>query len=238
MLEFELQNCACLGGCNYPCSPGDLATLSFGSDALSIHLPDGASFSVLYFELVSIDISGPGTTTAGGGFIGGGFGVTGALQGMAIAAVLNALTTKSKIHTFISLITNIGELHLHYDGMEPGALRIALAPIFVTLRRLNPAWRSERLTALQFAQAQGSLSETDFVHLSSRLERATQEAIVPAPPKPTVPSVRRSDAHLAKARTMRGVGFDRTQIADHFQSIGLESADVDYIVRAAFRSAA
>jgi hypothetical protein len=36
---------------------------------------------------------------SGGGFIGGGFGAAGAVEGMAIAAVLNALTTQSGLLT-------------------------------------------------------------------------------------------------------------------------------------------
>ncbi len=182
--DVVLQGCAYLGGCNYPLAAGDLATLSFGSNELSVRLANGASFSVSYFEIASIEISGAGTTTTGGGFIGGGFGVAGALEGMAIATVLNALTTKSKIHTFVSLTTNIGELHMHFGGMEPGALRIALAPIHTTLRKLNPAWRQERLAALQFARVQGSVSELEFERLNERLSQPTREAGVPPPINP------------------------------------------------------
>ena len=238
MHEIVLEECAYLGGCSYPLSPGDLATLSFDTAALSIHLSDGASFSVPYVELASIDISGPGTTTKGGGFIGGGFGVEGALEGMAIATVLNALTTRSKVHTFVSLTTNIGELHLHYGGMEPGALRIALAPVYAILRRLDPAWRQERLAALKFAQTQEVLSEPEFAHLSKRLGEPIKEALIPPPAKPKAPSVGRSDAHLAKARTMRGLGFDRAKVAAHLQSIGLDASDAEDIVQMAFRTAA
>lgn len=233
MHDVVLEACACLGGCGYPLSPGDAATLSFGASALSIRLSDGASFAVPYFELASIDISGPGTTTTGGGFMGGGFGVTGALEGMAIAAVLNALTTKSKVHTFVSLTTNIGELHLHYGGMEPGALRISLAPIYVVLRRLSPAWRKERLAALQFAQMHGAISEAEFAHLKGRLDEPTKEALVPPLAKPKAPT-----AHLAKARAMRSVGLDRAQVADHLQSIGLDASDAEHVVQVVFRGAA
>ena len=184
MHEVVLQGCAYLGGCNYPIAAGDSANLAYGLEELLIRLSDGASFSVPYLELASIEISGPGTLSSGGGFIGGGFGVAGALEGMAIAAVLNALTTKSKIHTFVSLTTNIGELHFHYGSMEPGALRISLASIHATLRRLNPAWRQERVAALQFAQAQGTLSESDVARMVNRLSLPTIEAGAPPPADP------------------------------------------------------
>ncbi len=204
MNEIVLAGCAYLGGCSYPLSPGDVAVLEFGNAALSVRLSDGASFSVPYVELSTIDISGPGTTTTGGGFVGGGFGIQGAIEGMAIATVLNALTTKSKIHTFISLTTNIGEIHVHYGGMEPSALRIALAPIYVAIRRLDPVWYQTRMATLQHAQAQHVLSEADFARLSRRLEVSVKEALVPPPEKPDIPSVENSIASVAKARTTRG----------------------------------
>lgn len=184
MPDTSLKACAYLGGCNYPIAAGDSATLSFGSEVLLIRLTDGTSFSVPYIELASIEVSGPGTLTSGGGFIGGGFGVESALEGMAIAAVLNALTTKSKIHTFVSLTTNIGELHFHYGAMEPGALRIALASVHTTLRRLDPRWRQERVATLQSAQTQGALSEPEFARLTQRLSETTVEVSVPPPANP------------------------------------------------------
>src|SRR4029079_7981506 len=122
--------------------------------------------------------------------------------------------------------------------MEPGALRIALAPIYATLRRLDPVWRQERLAALQFAQAQDVLSEPEFAQLSRRLGEPTKEALIPPPAKPKTSSVGRSEAHLGKARTMRGLGFDRAQVANHLQSIGLDASDAEHIVQVAFRGAA
>jgi hypothetical protein len=53
---------------------------------------------------------------------------------MAIGAALNALTTRTTIFTVLRLETATGELWLGYSGAEPGALRIELAPVYVTLR--------------------------------------------------------------------------------------------------------
>lgn len=184
MHEIVLKGCAYLGGCNYPIAVGDSAILCFGLDEVSIRFADGASFSVPYFELALMEISGPGTLTSGGGFAGGGFGVSGALEGIAIASVLNALTTKSKIHTFVSFTTNIGELHFHYGEMEPAALRIALSQIRTTLRRLSPHWRQERLAGLQFAHTHAALSESELARMTCRLSALTVEAGVPPPAKP------------------------------------------------------
>jgi hypothetical protein len=184
MPEVILKECAYIGGCNYPIAAGDSATLSFGSELLLVRLVDGTSFTMHYIELASIEVSGPGTLTSGGGFIGGGFGVSGALEGMAIATVLNALTKKSKIHTFLSLTTNIGELHFHYGSMEPSALRIALASVHTSLRRMDGAWHQERVAAMKLLQAQGSLSKADFDRLLARLTSPTAEVSVPLPADP------------------------------------------------------
>lgn len=181
MQDLPLQNCAYLGGCNYPIAAGDAVTIIFrDSDAL-IKLADGSSFIVPNVEISSVDISGPGAISTGGGFVGGGFGAAGAIEGIAVATVLNALTTKSKIHTFISITTNIGEIHFHYGGMEPNALRIALAPLFAALRMLNPVWREQRLDILRLAQTKGLLSDSEFTRLSLRLDKYTREEGLPPP---------------------------------------------------------
>lgn len=188
MQDLPLQNCAYLGGCNYPIAAGDAVLLTFRDNNLCVQLADGSSFVVPNVEIASIEISGPGTTTTGGGFIGGGYGAAGALEGIAVAAVLNTLTTKSKIHTFISIITNIGEIHFHYGGMEPSALRIAIAPIYTALRMLNPVWREQRLNTLRLAQTQGALSDSEFSRLSLRLDKESREEGIPAPMNPKVPT--------------------------------------------------
>ena len=46
-----------------------------------------------------MEIGGSGMVRSGGGFTGGGFGLGGAVEGMAIAAVLNAMTTRTSIKT-------------------------------------------------------------------------------------------------------------------------------------------
>ena len=52
-----------------------------------------------YSEVEGLEIGGPGLVKTGGGFVGGGFGARGAIEGMAIAAVLNGLTTRTSIKT-------------------------------------------------------------------------------------------------------------------------------------------
>lgn len=167
-IPLILRDCTVLGASGFPFSAGNVISLSFKDHAVSCRSHDQAArFSLL--ELAELSVSGPGTVTSGGGFMGGGFGVEGALQGIAIAGVLNALTTKKKTHTLVTLTTNFGELHLHYDAMDPGPLRIYLSDIFVNVRRLNTRWIQERGQIIAAQLANGTLSAEEADLLMARL---------------------------------------------------------------------
>ena len=163
-----LKECVVLGGSGFPFSPGRKVDLFVGGGKL-LFRGENRSASVDYLEVADILISGPGAVTTGGGFVGGGFGVEGAIEGVAIATVLNALSTRTKTHTFITVTLNFGEVHLHYSGMEPNALRIALADIFVKLRKQNPEWIAARTRVLEEAHAQGLLSADGLATLKENL---------------------------------------------------------------------
>ncbi|MEJ5128189.1 hypothetical protein WH367_19270 [Comamonas sp. MYb21] len=154
--QFRLEGCTVLGANGFPFAAGGTLSVQFDEGAVNFIGP-GRSALFSYAELAELNISGPGSVTTGGGFVGGGFGVEGALQGMAIAAVLNLISTRTKIHTFLTFIANFGEIHLHYSGMEPSALRIALAPVFVKLRRLEPSWIANRTNILDNQLAAGAI---------------------------------------------------------------------------------
>ena len=82
---------------------------------------------VPYVEIEDIEIGGPGLVRTGGGFVGGGFGVQGAVEGMAIAAVLNALTTRTSIKTVLRIQGTRCELFLLHTKATPEQLRIELS---------------------------------------------------------------------------------------------------------------
>ena len=166
--EVHLKGTLCLGGAEFPFSSGEPVDALFTEKGVVLQgKTRSARFS--YFELVEFNITGPGSVTSGGGFVGGGFGVEGAIEGMAIAAILNGLTTKTKIHTFITLITNFGELHLHYDKMEPSVMRVVLASVFQRMRACSPRWHEQRVSVLESAKATGQIDEPQYAELVSRL---------------------------------------------------------------------
>jgi hypothetical protein len=167
---LEVKECVVLGGSGYPFGAGAAVNLRFDSEALIVRSLKGDTEEVIpYLEIVDITIAGPGSVTTGGGFIGGGFGAQGAVEGMLIASVLNGLTTKTKVHTFLSLITHLGELHVHYGGMEPNALRIALAGVFALLRKLDPVWVKGRCDRLEALREQNLISDEECESLRLRM---------------------------------------------------------------------
>ena len=178
MTNLTLEDCVCLGGAGYPIAAGASCHLAMSPVQVLVQASRDGSFAIPLVEVCSIEITGPGVVTSGGGFAGGGFGVEGALQGIAIAVVLNALTTRSKIHTFVTVATNVGELHFHYAGMEPAALRMAMASTFSALRRQDPEWQKSRLAVLEFEREHRSLSPEDFERLKSRILQS--QAYIPS----------------------------------------------------------
>lgn len=165
---LRLRDCVVLGGSRFPFAAGETVGLLVDGNGISIQ-GTAHAVRISLLEIAELNIAGPGSVTTGGGFIGGGFGFEGALEGMAIAGVLNALTTRTKIHTFISAITNFGELHLHYGGLEPSALRIALSDVFSKLRRLEPSWQPARLRLLEAELSRGAITQQEFDDLKNRL---------------------------------------------------------------------
>ena len=175
-----LQNCTVLGVAGLPFVPEEAVHIEFFTESLMINAGERTSAEIPYLELAQIDISGPGTVTKGGGFIGGGFGIDGAIQGIALASILNTLTTRSKVHTFLTLITNVGEIHLHYGAMEPSALRISLSEVFVAHRRFSASWIQDRLQTLECNLNFKNISPEAFETFKERLlkcqndEKATE----------------------------------------------------------------
>lgn len=82
---------------------------------------------VPYSEVEDVEIGGPGIVRTGGGFVGGGFGAAGAVEGMAIATVLNGLTTRTSIKTIVRIQATRCELFLLDTSVTPDRLRIGLS---------------------------------------------------------------------------------------------------------------
>jgi hypothetical protein len=91
-----------------------------------------------YSDITSLQIAGRGgiETTSGGGWAGGGFGAKGILEGIGIATVLNALTTRTQYHveTTVDLHWNSGSLTLLNTQCIPEQWGVLLSPV---IRRIE-----------------------------------------------------------------------------------------------------
>lgn len=167
-----------LGGAGLGMGAGQSVTIVFRNDELAIERADADSITVPYAEVQGLEIGGPGAVTSGGGFIGGGFGLQGATEGMIVSSILNALTTRTTVNTILALTTAGGEIFIHTDQCEPEQLRYRLSPVFVALRRhasKSPPSagtgeaKVERLTQLAALVEKGLLSEAEFADLKREL---------------------------------------------------------------------
>jgi hypothetical protein len=157
----------------------------FLADRLAV-LPCGSvepMGELAYREIEKVDIGGPGLVKSGGGFAGGGFGVAGAAEGMAIAAVLNAATTRTKIKTVIQVQAAHAEMFFLHTRTAPEALRIALSRAIGALREARaehansspgdgppgPATVVSELAKLASMLESGLLTRKEFDHLKARL---------------------------------------------------------------------
>jgi hypothetical protein len=127
----SLRGVAYLGGYVPEASitPGGLYDVLFLEDRLVVlaHRQAKVLAEVPYSQVEDVEIGGPGLVKTGGGFVGGGFGVTGAVEGMAIAAVLNSLTTRTSVKTIVRIQGTSCELFLLHARLTPEQLRIAMS---------------------------------------------------------------------------------------------------------------
>ena len=94
---------------------------------------------VPYGQVEHVEIGGPGLIRKGGGFVGGGFGVTGAIEGIALAAVLNGLTARTSIKTVVRIQGTACELFLLHTTATPEQLRIEMSRALGTIRSARAA---------------------------------------------------------------------------------------------------
>ena len=166
---------------------GARCRLEFDTDAVLVmpEPPTGADVvtSVPYSTVTSLNIGGPGAVTSktGGGWIGGGFGPTGILAGVAMASVANALTTRRQttIETMLELSAGPVALIVLNEHETPSALRVHLAPVF---DRIEASHRAEatpmagstndrlgQLKQLGELRAAGVLTEAEFAAEKARI---------------------------------------------------------------------
>lgn len=115
-----------IGGWNLPFSIGTQLTLATTSKDIRLTPtgPPGPPAAYPLTEMTSLEFGGPGLQVHGGGFIGGGFGVKGAAEGIVAADLLNRLTTKTTLNSQINIVMKERGLLLHSATITPEQLAI------------------------------------------------------------------------------------------------------------------
>ena len=136
-------------------------------------------------EVIEISVDGPGLVTAGGGAIGGGFGLMGAAEGMLAASVLNSLTTRHSIETYCEIRLKSASLILLCGHASPRELwthllplthRIATATEDVARRMVQPVPEADlagNLRELASLHEQGHLNEAEYSAAKGKLLSST-----------------------------------------------------------------
>ena len=131
---------------------------------------DNPQIEIPLAEVTGIEVGGPGKTSTSAGVFGGGFGVEGAAEGMAIAGLINAATKRTKVDSRLRVSSRRGEIHLRHTIFTPDQLRVTFSPIFVYLQAAthrptqpsaadDPIAQLERLVKLRET---GALREDEF----------------------------------------------------------------------------
>jgi hypothetical protein len=120
-----------------------------------------------------------GAIRQGGGFVGGGFGLVGAAEGMAVASLLNSLATKTSVQTLIRFEAEDAEVFCFTDQALPRDLQMRLAevrgkvkaspPTHTTLQPKAGEDLPERLLRLGEMLDKGQLTTDEFAQAKARL---------------------------------------------------------------------
>ena len=130
-----------------------------------------------YADLLELEVGGRGMVSTGSRYSGGGFGVRGALVGMAVASALNDISEKITIDSFIRITSRHAEMVLSHARYAPEAIRntlsmmfiryrnaarAAAAPVAATPPQLPPSGPVDELERLTRLHAAGTLTDNEF----------------------------------------------------------------------------
>lgn len=168
-----------LGGSGTDLVAGQEVLLSCTSDKIIFTDVESRKHQAIALgDLMSVEVSGPGTQVTDAGLVGGGFGLTGAVQGMLTAAVINKLTERASTNTFLRVATPTSEAHFHIGDREPAEIRMILSAAIVRVeaaKHLAAASQSSgsgvasELSQLHKLVQEGALTEKEFVEAKQQL---------------------------------------------------------------------
>jgi hypothetical protein len=168
-------SCTYLGGSGVQSLvQGSFCRIAFGSNAAII----GVSYNkveIKYNQITALKLEGQGRVTTNAGVMGGGFGLEGAAWGIAAAALLNNLTTKTSTNTVLYLAWPGAEAFLHTSEYSPDEARLVLSHVFTATQSVNSvknnsdidlASQLERLASLSNS---GALTDEEYSLAKAKL---------------------------------------------------------------------
>ena len=127
-----------IGGYGHEMPTDTRLTIAFLTEKVVLTVEPGESAWFDYDTFKALEVSGAGAKTSGGGFIGGGFGLGGAIAGMLAASVMNAATTKTEIETDVSLTATAWAVIVVYGTRSSPTRCESVSPLLSVGSQTNP----------------------------------------------------------------------------------------------------
>jgi hypothetical protein len=143
-----------LGGAGIPLRVYEKSTLIVSQKGFFIGQDGNDLWTKSFENLRGIQITGEGLFQTGGGWIGGGFGVSGALKGAAFASVMNALTTRTHNDCYFRFVYPGVDGTFQILSHTPRNLEIALSGIRNWLETKEPEFTSKVSTQAGISTAE------------------------------------------------------------------------------------
>lgn len=103
-------------------------------------------------RLRAIQLGGVGEYTTGGGWVGGGFGISGALEGALIASLMNTLIARRHIDCLVRFVFDDAEATFSLTSDTPQRLQLDTSALLAALRGPSVAPNAEALNLTTVAQ--------------------------------------------------------------------------------------
>jgi hypothetical protein len=116
---------------------GAICSLSTSSSGITVVSGTGMPVSHSYHDVVSVEASGRGLVHKGTRLMGGGFGLTGAVEGILAAKAINAATSRTQMDSVLKIATATSYYVFRSTTHTPVQIQQALAPLFDEVRRLH-----------------------------------------------------------------------------------------------------
>lgn len=173
--KFNQLSFGYLGGSGYIFATNEPLSICFAKNSVIVK-GVSSSAEIHPVEISEFKIYGPGNVVEGGGFGGGGFGVEGAVIGIATALLLNTLTTTSGIHTYIQISTRLGEIFLHNTQIEPELMRVLFSRLYAEINYFGVIDRKNPIESADKAEELGFISSLEKREVVAALNKPKIEA--------------------------------------------------------------